>query len=272
MELYTRVAYGLSRQLTNTYSSSFGLASKLYARNLRPHVYAIYGMVRVADEIVDTYDGSDRSEQLTSFRDEVIASLTTNYSPNPIVHAFATTAREFSIDASLIDPFFDSMAMDLKSTVFTQAEYETYIYGSAEVVGLMCLKVFCGNDVDRYDALAPGARLLGSAYQKVNFLRDIAADYESRGRVYFPDVTYERFDDRSKQAIIDDISREFTDARASISQLPVSARRAVLTSYRYYHALLTKLTRMSASQIKHNRAHVSGAYKFWVFVRGVIAS
>jgi phytoene synthase len=265
MELYTSVSYDLSRRLTLCYSTSFGLACRLYSRAIRPHIYAIYGMVRLADEIVDTYQGDDRAELLQAFNDDVTAAVNGGYSSNPIIHAFAETARLFKINSELIDPFFASMYMDLGKTDFTDTEYKAYIYGSAEVIGLMCLRIFCDDKQTVYDLLAPGAQLLGSSYQKINFLRDFAADYHQRGRVYFPGLSFETFDDTTKAAIVADIAAELHRAKPSIDRLPRSSRRAVRVSVRYYRALLDQLQTMSAQQIKDNRAHVSMAYKVAIF-------
>ena len=253
---YTEVSYELSRRLTLKYSSSFGLASRLFARSTRIHIYAIYGMVRIADEIVDTYDGHDKAELLESFERDVNAALLRGYSPNPIIQAFTATALHHDIGPDLIDPFFTSMKMDLTKTAFNNDEYATYIYGSAEVIGLMCLKIFCTGDTAAYEALVKGARTLGSAYQKVNFLRDFEADYQQRGRMYFPGVTYASWDERAKQHIVDDIEHEFTTARRSIAKLPRTARASVYLSYLYYRSLLNRLERMSSKQMLENRAHV----------------
>lgn len=267
MDLYTAVAYDLSKELTRRYSSSFSLASKLYAPELRPHIYALYGVVRLADEIVDTYDGADKAALLNGFQAEVKEGIKSGYSTNPIVHAFAQTARQFTINEDLIDPFFDSMRMDLTITRFTETEYTTYIYGSAEVIGLMCLKVFCRDTNAGYEPLAPGARRLGSAYQKINFLRDVHDDYEQRGRFYFPNFTYESLDDSAKEQIIADIRLDLVAASESLARLPSGAKRAVGVSYRYYSALLEKLEAMSSDEIKRQRAHVASSYKTWLYIR-----
>lgn len=261
LALYDAVAYDAARRLTLRYSTSFGLASRLFSRGIRPHIYAIYGMVRVADEIVDTYAGADQAELLASFEADVAACVAGRYSANPIVHAFGIAARRFGIGHDLINPFFASMRADLIKTSFTTDEYDAYVYGSAEVVGLMCLKVFCDGDADRYAALAPGARLLGSAYQKVNFVRDFGADLGERGRVYFPGVTAGSWNDTAKTEILDGVTHEFEDARRSIRDLPRGARTSVYLSYSYYTALLKRLQGMSAADIRNRRAHVPAIVK-----------
>ncbi len=257
MDLYDKVAYDTGKHLTLSYSSSFGISSRFFARNVQPHIYAIYGLVRIADEIVDTYKGSDARTVLDDLEKSVYASLKSGYSTNPVVHAFCLTARRYAIARSLISPFFASMRMDLMPQTYKPSEYEKYIHGSAEVVGLMCLKVFCAGDEKRYKSLESGAAALGSAYQKVNFLRDMAADYHELGRLYFPGVTFESFDDVAKQKIIADIRKDFRRALASLRRLPPSSRMAVMMSYVYYSELLKKLARTPASVIKSTRIRVS---------------
>ena len=263
---YTDVSYDLAEILTQRYSSSFGLATRFFSRDVRKHIYAIYGMVRVADEIVDTYKGADKSELLDSFQQAVHAGLVHGYSTNPIIQAFSAAAREFEIGVELIDPFFTSMRMDVSKTQFTQKEYDDYIYGSAEVIGLMCLRVFTHHDHAKYDALSAGARKLGSAYQKVNFLRDFASDYYDRGRIYFPDATITKWGDDKKLAITQELNREFDEARDAIVLLPQTARTAVYLSFLYYRALLRRLEAMSASQVLTERAHVSTLLKLSLIV------
>lgn len=256
LDLYAGVSYDAAKSLTMRYSSSFGLASRLFSPTIRPHIYAIYGMVRLADEIVDTYGGDDRATTLKRFHKDVLASAAGGFAANPILHAFGITARRFDITRDLIDPFFDSMSMDLTQTRYTRKQYESYIYGSAEVIGLMCLKVFCGGNVERYDTLAPGARLLGSAYQKVNFLRDFASDYNDRGRIYFPGVTIGSWNDATKNQIVTEIAAEFVQAKTAIKTLPATARTSVYLSFLYYRALLRRLESMSAQQILQERASI----------------
>lgn len=267
MNLYASVSYQLSRQLTLRYSSSFGISSRLFSRTVQPHIFAIYGLVRIADEIVDTYRGADTRVLLDELEIATYSAIKSGYSTNPIIHSFAITAQKFGISDGLIAPFFASMRMDIPPTSYTQADYQTYIYGSAEVVGLMCLRVFCDGDQSQYDTLRPGASALGAAYQKVNFLRDLAADYSELGRVYFPGITYESFDDIAKQLIVDDIYADFKTADAAISALPRSSRIAVRVSYRYYTKLLQQLERTSAENIKSVRIRISTPYKLWLLVR-----
>lgn len=256
MDDYTRAAMQLSARFTHLYSTSFSSASKLFDASIRPHIYAIYGLVRVADEIVDTYKGNDQAALLVDLETETYAALQRGYSSNPLVHAFAVTTRQYGIDEELIGPFFASMRMDLEPRTYDQQAYDLYIYGSAEVIGLMCLKVFVDNNSAQYEQLMSGARRLGAAYQKVNFLRDIAADHNELGRFYFPGLTFESLDDTTKQAIVTDIQDDFTAAKPYVRQLPASARKAVLLSYRYYDALLATLAATPVATIKQQRISV----------------
>lgn len=265
MDLYASTSYSISRLLTNTYSTSFGMSSRLFARSIQPHIYAIYGMVRLADEIVDTYRGDDMAAVLDAFEVQVADACATGYSTNPVVHAFALTARLYDIDQSLIAPFFKSMRVDILRKGYDEKGYREYIYGSAEVIGLLCLKVFCGGDPTQYAALKQGAQSLGAAYQKVNFLRDMASDYTELGRLYFPGtIRYETFSEEDKAAIIADIKKDFEQARLSVQKLPKNARNAVQLSQRYYAALLTRIERASVEQLKTMRIRIPNAQKVWL--------
>ena len=218
-------------------------------------------MVRIADEVVDIFRGDDASRRLERFLVEVNQSLKNEYSLNPILHAFGHTAQMFSIGPDLIEPFFKSMQVDLTKKTFNQKEYEAYIYGSAEVVGLMCLRGFVDGDDVKFETLKQGAKKLGAAYQKVNFLRDIASDYHSLGRVYFPDMTFDTFSEEAKQSIISDIGRDFAVADKTIDLLPEEARRAVRMSYRYYMNLLDRLAEAPVEVIKRQRIRVPNIQK-----------
>lgn len=271
MDLYSDTAYQLSRSLTLRYSTSFGTSSKLFPKEVSRHIYAVYGLVRIADEIVDTYKGKDVLQQLDSLEAQTFQAMKTGYSANPIVHAFALTANQFDFDAAHISAFFASMRMDVSPQVMDQSKYEEYIYGSAEVIGLMCLKVFCAEDKNRYKKLETGARSLGSAYQKINFLRDFASDFAERGRVYFPDTSYDEFNETAKMAIVTDIKKDLKSATQSVGQLPKSARRAVKLSLEYYSLLLTKLESTPVQKIKSNRIRISDIKKSSLFIRHFIS-
>lgn len=260
MDQFTIASYKASRVITDEYSTSFGLSIRLFKPALRPHIYAIYGLVRIADEIVDTYRGADSADLLNDLETETYRALQSGYSVNPIVQAYVTTARRFHIGKDLIEPFFASMRMDLTPRTYDQESYDRYIYGSAEVVGLMCLKVFL-DDESAYERLAPGARCLGAAYQKVNFLRDIAADVDGLGRWYFPVGSFASFDEAQKDAIVADIQADFTAAKKALDQLPASSRRAVLLSYKYYGKLLEKIRRTPALRLKQTRIRLPDAQK-----------
>jgi Phytoene/squalene synthetase len=264
MDLYTDTSYELSRKLTLRYSTSFGSSTKLFAPSIQPHIFAIYGLVRIADEVVDTYAQKDARKQLDRLEHETYIAIKSGYSTNPIVHAFARTANNYGIGKNLIAPFFDSMRMDLKPKQYTHRLYEKYIYGSAEVIGLMCLKVFVDGDKHQYKALAPGAKALGSAYQKVNFLRDIASDFNERQRMYFPNVAFETFNELEKQKIIIDIKKDFHDAHEAVSDLPNTAKKAVKLSYSYYYGLLKKLEDTSANDLKQRRVRVPAPKKLYI--------
>lgn len=261
MELYTQTSYELSKRLTLNYSTSFSKSTQLFPSSIQKHIFAIYGLVRIADEIVDTYAGKDSATLLDELEAETYRAIKTGYSTNPIVHSFAISAKEFDITATLIKPFFESMRMDLTPITFTQAKYKKYIHGSAEVIGLMCLKIFCAGNSKQYDQLVPGAQALGSAYQKVNFLRDIASDYKDRGRVYFPGVSFETFNDEIKMRLVEDIQKEFITASIYIQDLPESARKAVSLSYEYYLRLLNTIEKTSAETLKTTRVRVSNTVK-----------
>lgn len=271
MDLYTSTSYQLSRRLTLNYSTSFGIASRLFERRMQKHIYAVYGFVRIADEIVDTYQGTDQAKQLNSLQRDVLEAINIGYSANPIIHSFTSTAKKYGIGKELIVPFLDSMRMDIDKRTYTKKLYETYIYGSAEVIGLMCLMIFVDGDKSRYDALKHGAQSLGAGYQKVNFLRDIADDAGRLGRWYFPSGSYDTFNEAQKVTIINDIRSDFTTAKEALAQLPSGARRAVAMSLVYYQALLDKLNRTSASEIKYTRVRVPNIKKYALLVKGLLS-
>lgn len=265
MDLYDQTAQAAAELLTKRYSTSFSLSARLFPPVIRCHIYNIYGLVRIADEIVDTYTGNDRQKHLDDLEQEVSRAISTGYSSNLIVHAFQITARSRVIDRPLIEPFFASMRMDCQPVRYNKALYRRYVYGSAEVVGLMCLKTFVEDAV--YDELQLGASRLGAAFQKVNFLRDMAEDYQLRQRYYFPQGSFDSFDDAVKAAIIADIRDDFQAAEAAIYRLPDSARPAVLTAYDYFTLLLAKLEATPAEDIKHRRVRIPDSTKVWLLAR-----
>ena len=265
IKLYNEISTKCSELVTKNYSTSFSLG--IYTLNKRIHkdIYSIYGFVRFADEIVDTFHNLDKEKVLNKFEDETFISIKDNFSTNPILHAFQLTVNKFKIEEKHIKAFLESMRMDLYMKKFNEHEYKKYIYGSAEVVGLMCLKVFCSEEKS-YNKLEPYAISLGSAFQKVNFLRDIRSDYDERGRVYFPSVEFESFTEEEKKKIEDDIEREFNHALLGIKKLPAIARNGVYLSYNYYRELLNKIKRLDHKKIKSERIRVSNFKKFIIFL------
>ncbi len=261
MELYNDVSFDVSKSVTEKYSTSFGSSTKLFPNNMRPYIYAIYGLVRIADEVVDTYRGKDVEIIIETLEKDVYEAIKRGYSTNPVIQSFVITARGYGIDKKLIKPFFKSMKMDLSPTLYTPSLYDEYIYGSAEVVGLMCLKVFCDNDAALYARLEKGASALGAAYQKVNFLRDIAADYNELGRLYFPGTTFETFNEKAKEKIVKDIEKDFALAHKAIPKLPESSQKAVALSYAYYSELLKKIKKTPAETLKKKRIRINNVRK-----------
>lgn len=237
---------------------------RLLDASLRPHIAAIYALVRVGDEIVDTYRGKDIPSQLDTLEQETKRALASGYSANIIVHAFALTAREFDIPASYVTAFFKSMRDDISRTAYTQKQYETYIYGSAEVVGLMCLRVFAP---DHFEAFESGARRLGAGYQKVNFLRDIAADHHELGRWYFPTGSYATFNDVAKKRLVAEIKKDFAAGQKAALKLPASSRYAVLLSVAYYSQLLKKVEKTHVETLKVKRVRVNDLTKLILFMK-----
>jgi len=268
--LYDSVSEGSAAAVIRAFSSSFGLASRLLAEPVRTEVRNVYALVRVADEIVDNPDPGlgrePRARMLTWLHDDVRHALRNGYSGNLVVHAFARTAVRCGIGEELIDPFFASMRMDLDTTVHTRESFDRYVYGSAEVVGLMCLRVFlAGNGAaDRsgdYDRLAPGARRLGAAFQKLNFLRDLAEDHDTLGRRYFPGLDVERFCDADRDRILDDVAADLDAAAAVIPALPASSRRAVRVAHTTFADLAARLRATPAAEIRRTRVRVPDPVK-----------
>jgi phytoene synthase len=261
---YDEVAQAASKLLTQRYSSSFSSAARLFPRQVAAAIYNLYGLVRMADEIVDTYRGPDAPQLLDGLEDETYAAMDRGFSSDLVVHAFMLTARRYGIDRQLLAPFFASMRMDLQPQHYDQKSYERYIYGSAEVIGLMCLRIFCDGDSAAYEHLAPGAQRLGAAYQKINFLRDYAADSTELGRVYFPGVEKTGLTDQAKAAIIKDIRDDLALAEPALRTLPRAVRQAVYLSYRYYGELLDRLEKAPAAHISVRRLRLSAGHKLTI--------
>lgn len=266
MDLYNKTAYQAAEMLTKKYSTSFSMSCRLFDGSIRDDIYAIYGLVRIADEIVDTYLKKDSLERLDDLEKETYLAIKTGYSANLIVHAFALTSRKYNIGKSLIGPFFKSMRMDIGNSYKTES-FMDYIYGSAQVVGLMCLKVFIYGDDKHYLKLQKGALALGSAYQKINFLRDLKDDHQRLGRVYFPDLNIDNFSIKQKRNIEADLSKDFNQARSYIDKLPTNSRFAVALSFQYYELLMKKAIKTSPQELMSKRISVSKFIKVGLYVK-----
>ena len=269
--LFDLVSQQCSQLVTKTYSTSFSTATSLLAPSVRSHIFNIYGFVRFADEIVDSFHDYDKEQLFKNFERELAEALEYKISLNPILNSFQHTYHTFNIDYNLVAAFMKSMRMDLtKSTYRSVEEYKEYIYGSADVVGLMCLTVFVGGDKDKYTSLKESAMALGSAFQKVNFLRDLKADFENLGRTYFPNANLEALDEVSKQAIIDEIEADFNLGFEGIQNLPATVRLGVYTAYRYYKRLLDRLKSTPPLEIKNSRIRVPNYEKIGLIAQSYI--
>jgi len=261
MDLYSKTCMDCSKLITRRYSTSFSMGIRVFSPKYRPPIYAIYGFVRFADEIVDTFHQAPKAELLERFRRETYQAIDEGISLNPVLQAFQETVHRYNIERELIDAFLDSMEMDLHYTTYEKSLYEKYIYGSAEVVGLMCLRVFIQGDEAEYQRLKEPARALGSAFQKINFLRDMASDYDDRGRTYFPGVDFNNFSNIDKQDIEDDIKRDFDAGFKGIIQLPKGVRFGVYLAYVYYINLFQKIKAAPAQRVKEERIRVKNRKK-----------
>lgn len=267
MNLFHELSQQCSKSTTEKYSTSFCSAIKLLHADLRQPVFNIYGFVRFADEIVDTFHGHDKASLLSEFKNDTWAAIDRGISLNPILHSFQLTVNEYHIPRHLTEAFFNSMEMDLTSSTFTGDTYRQYIYGSAEVVGLMCLHIFCGNNNSLYETLKPYAQSLGAAFQKVNFLRDVKADYEQLSRTYFPGVDFNDFSSSSKKKIEEDIAADFAHAYEGILQLPVKARFGVYVAYKYYLSLFNKIKKTQARSILQQRIRIPNYGKAFILAK-----
>ncbi|WP_282044452.1 phytoene/squalene synthase family protein [Winogradskyella flava] len=269
--IFDDVSKECSKAVTNAYSTSFSMATKMLSDSIRQDIYNIYGFVRFADEIVDTFHDFDKEKLFTNFENDLENALEDKISLNPILNAFQETYHKYNIDKHLVDAFMNSMRLDLsKKDYLTEEEYKNYIYGSADVVGLMCLKVFVKGDNNKYEDLKDSAMRLGSAFQKVNFLRDLKADFEDLSRTYFPNTDLNHLDEASKQSIISDIESDFSEGLKGIKQLPLEARFGVFMAYRYYNKLLQKLKNTPALEIKSARIRVPNYKKIELLTRSYV--
>lgn len=269
-ELYKKTCNECSRLITRRYSTSFSLGIRMFDHRFRMPIYSVYGFVRFADEIVDTFYGFPQSNLLEKFRRDTWDAIDEGISLNPVLQSFQEVVRKYDIGRDLIEAFLDSMAMDLHRDRYETKQYEKYIFGSAEVVGLMCLRVFCeGNDA-RYQSLKEPARLLGAAFQKINFLRDMKSDFEDRGRVYFPGVDFTKFTMEDKCRIEKEIKSDFDGALEGILKLPKGARFGVYVAYVYYLRLFKKIRATSPCQVLKSRIRVNNGEKIYLLFRSAV--
>lgn len=260
-ELYDKVSIKCSRLTTKAYSTSFSLGIRCLGKELRDPIYSIYGFVRFADEIVDTFHDYDKKKLLEKFKEDTYRAIDDKISTNPILNSFQITVNHFNIDRELIDSFLKSMEMDLQLKSYSNEGIKEYILGSAEVVGLMCLRVFCNGQQEMYSALKPHAMSLGSAFQKINFLRDLGADYVGMGRTYFPDVDMNNFNDETKREIEENIAQDFHHGYEGIVKLPRSSRFGVYVAYVYYLALFKKIKNTPSEDVLQSRVRIANHYK-----------
>lgn len=267
MELFDKTCFECSEVFTYRYSTSFYKGIQVLHPSLRKPIHGIYGFVRLADEIVDTFHQFPKRELLDEFKVQVHKAIDGKLSTNPILHSFQLVVNDYSIPKELIDAFLLSMEMDLDKTSYSNDEYKKYIYGSAEVVGLMCLKVFCKGNEAQYTSLTPAARRLGEAFQKVNFLRDVRDDYLGKGRVYFPLVDFKNFTEIQKREIEADIEADFDAALVGLKQLPNEAKPGVLLAYVYFRELLNAIRRVKAKDITNRRIRVPDLVKLYLLIK-----
>jgi len=269
-ELFDRISKACSKNITITYSTSFSFSIKLLNKNLQEDIYGIYGYVRLGDEIVDTFHSYNKKDLIKQFRNETIYALENKISLNPILNNFQYVINKYNIPWILIDEFIQSMEFDLKKKEYDETQYKKYIKGSAENVGLMCLYVFCNNNIKLYNELEPHAISLGSAFQKINFLRDLNHDHLLLGRIYFPGVNISEFNNKDKKNIEIDISKDFNHGLEGIKRLPKSSQRGVYIAYIYYWHLFKKIKTIEASKILKERIRISNVKKIFLILRSYI--
>jgi phytoene synthase len=270
MELYNDTCFECSKLITTRYSTSFSRGINAFDKRFKYPIYAIYGFVRYADEIVDTFHGHDQSQLIREFKDQAFKAIKDKVSLNPVLQSFQSVVNTYHIEDELIHAFFKAMEMDLDRKAYNDDDYKTYINGSSEVIGLMCLRVFCEGNGELYRQLLPSACSLGAAFQKINFLRDIKADYHERGRIYFPGVDFSNFTDQDKKQIEADIEKDFTDGLKGIKQLPKGAKLGVYIAYSYYRQLLNKISKTPAGVILQKRIRIADASKTALYLKAVL--
>ena len=266
-ELFDSISNESATLITKKYSTSFSIAVRLLAPDIRQAIYNIYGFVRVADEIVDSFEGYPKEELLNRFEGDYLYAIETGISTNPVINAFQKTVKEYNIDAKLVESFLKSMRADLNKQVYeNQEEIDEYIYGSADVVGLMCLKVFVKGDQEKYLNLKKPAMKLGSAFQKVNFLRDLNEDFENLNRSYFPNINPNKLSETDKKKVLTEIKKDFEEAYVGIVKLPKEAKLAVYVAYKYYSNLLYKIEKTPSAILKEKRIRVSNPKKMYLLI------
>ena len=270
LALYNTVCRNCSEMITKNYSTSFSAGIRAFDKKFRAPIYSIYGFVRFADEIVDTFHDQPKAELLEEFRADTYKAIERKISLNPVLHAFQEVVHNYKIDISFIDAFLDSMAMDLDFSNYEDQLYHKYIYGSAEVVGLMCLRVFCEGDDKSFDKLKDSACSLGSAFQKINFLRDMKSDFVDRGRVYFPGVDFNNFTNEDKLNIELDIQADFDHAYSGIIRLPDGAKFGVYLAYTYYTNLFRKIKKSTVAKVKNERIRVADSKKMYLLFSSAV--
>ena len=263
---YDKISFVVSKLVTKAYSTSFSMGIRVFNKRFHDPIYGIYGFVRLADEIVDTFHDYDKDRLLQNFRKDTIEAIEYGISLNPILNSFQLVVNKYGIEWELIDTFLLSMEMDLDKTTYDQHGYEKYILGSAEVVGLMCLRVFVEGDEKKYRELKENAMSLRSAFQKINFLRDISADYKTLGRTYFPGVDLENFDETKRHTIEVDIEKDFQHGFDGIKKLPSTVRRGVYIAYAYYFSLFNKIKNSSTTTLLNRRIRISNISKYWLLL------
>jgi 15-cis-phytoene synthase len=269
-ELFDTVSAKCSKLTTQQYSTSFSLGIQLLSKDFRKPIYGIYGFVRFADEILDSFHDYNKAALLEKFKKETYEALEEGISLNPIINSFQRVVKQYAIEKELIDTFFESMEMDLQKHFYNRKLYDKYILGSAEVVGLMCLKVFCNDNLGMYESLKYPAMKLGSALQKINFLRDIKADSEELGRTYFPEINLNNFSKADKLKIEDEIEKELKEAMDGIRALPLSSRRGVYLAYSYYLLLFKKIKNLPPQKILSERIRIANTRKIGLMFQSML--
>ena len=268
--IFDEVCLECSRNTTRSYSTSFSLGVRFLSKDFRDPIHAVYGFVRFADEIVDTFHAYNKAELMARFREDTVRAIEDRISLNPILNSFQHAYHTYNMTWDLVDTFLRSMEMDLEDVEYTPESYETYILGSAEVVGLMCLHVFVEGNLEMYAKLKPYAMRLGAAFQKINFLRDLQADFEGLGRTYFPGVNPEQFDELTKGAIEEEIEADFKEAYKGILMLPKDARFGVYVAYVYYYRLFRKIKSLPSNRVLEERIRIPNQSKYALFLKSYV--